>query len=253
MNDDAVPASDLHMYDDLADWFHLLTAPEEYADEAELILGLLREHVDGPLETLLELGSGGGNTASHLTADLRLTLADLAPRMLELSRGLNPECEHVLGDMRTLRLDRAFDAVLIHDAVMYLRTEADLRAAMETAFAHLRPGGAAVLMPDCVSETFRPATDHGGHDGPVRSLRYLEWTYDPDPADTTFVTDFAILVREGEEVRVHHDRHVEGLFPRATWLALLRDVGFEPTIVGDRWERELFVARRLLAGDGGDR
>jgi Methyltransferase domain len=242
---DEAPGDGPRMYDELANWFHLLTAPEEYADEAEIILGLLREHVDGPLETLLELGSGGGNTASHLRAHLRLTLTDVAPAMLDLSRGLNPGCEHVLGDMRSVRLGRTFDAVLIHDAVMYMTTEADLRAAFETAFVHLRPGGAAVIAPDCVRETFRPATDHGGHDGPGRSLRYLEWSYDPDPADTTFVTDFAILIREGaDDVRVRHDRHVEGLFPRATWLGLLSDAGFEPTIVGDRWERELFVARR---------
>jgi SAM-dependent methyltransferase len=244
----AAPNGTLHMYDDLADWFHLLTAPEEYADEAELVLALLREHVDGSLETLLELGSGGGNTASHLKADLRLTLADLAPRMLELSRGLNPECEHVLGDMRTLRLERTFDAVLIHDAVMYLTTEADLSAAFETAFVHLRPGGAAVIAPDCVAETFRPTTDHGGHDGPDRALRYLEWSYDPDPTDTTFVTDFAMLLREGaDDVRVRYDRHVEGIFPRATWLALLEAVGFESVgVADDAWERELFVARRVM-------
>lgn len=233
------------MYDELADWFHLLTAPEEYADEAAAFLGILREHVDDPLGTLLELGSGGGNTASHLRADLRLTLTDVAPGMLELSRGLNPECEHVLGDMRTLRLGRTFDAVLIHDAVMYMTSEADLRAALETAFVHLRPGGAAVMAPDCVRETFRPDTEHGGHDGPDRALRYLEWSYDPDPTDTTFVTDFALLVREGaDDVRVRHDRHVEGIFPRATWLGLLREVGYLPAIVEDAWARELFVARR---------
>ena len=40
--------------------------------------------------------------------------------MLELSRTLNPDCEHLEGDMRTLRLGRTFDAVLIHDAVMYM-------------------------------------------------------------------------------------------------------------------------------------
>jgi ubiquinone/menaquinone biosynthesis C-methylase UbiE len=238
----------LRMYDELADWFHLLTAPEEYADEAAVFLNLLREQVEGPLETLLELGSGGGNTASHLRADVRLTLTDIAPGMLELSRGLNPGCEHVLGDMRTLRLGRTFDAVLIHDAVMYMVSAGDLRAALETAFVHLRPGGAAVIAPDCVRETFRPETDHGGHDGPDRALRYLEWSYDPDPSDMTFVTEYAMLVREGaDDVRVRHDRHVHGVFPRATWLDLLRAVGFEPSIVGDRWERELFVARRPRA------
>ena len=239
------PGDGLRMYDELAGWFHLLTAPEEYAEEAADILGLLREHVDGPLETLLELGSGGGNTASHLRAHLRLTLADVAPSMLELSRGLNPGCEHVLGDMRTLRLGRTFDAVLVHDAIMYMTTEADLRAAMTTAFIHLRPGGSAVFVPDCVRETFAPTTDHGGHDGPGRALRYLEWSYDPDPADTMFVTDYAILLREGaDDVRVFHDRHVEGVFPRASWLDFLREVGFEPTVSAFSWQRDVFVARR---------
>ena len=239
------PRDGLRMYDELADWFHLLTAPEEYADEAAFVLGLLRAHVDGPLETLLELGSGGGNTASHLQEHLRLTLTDIAPAMLDLSRTLNPGCEHLLGDMRSVRLGRTFDAVLIHDAVMYMTTEDDLRAALTTAFVHLRPGGAAVIAPDCVRETFKPNTDHGGHDGEGRALRYLEWSYDPDPSDTTFVTDFALLLREGaHDVRVRYDRHVEGLFARAAWLDLLREVGFVPSVTVDEWERDVFVGVR---------
>jgi ubiquinone/menaquinone biosynthesis C-methylase UbiE len=201
--------------------------------------------VDGPLETLLELGTGGGNTASHLRAHLRLTLTDLSPAMLDLSRTLNPDCEHLVGDMRTVRLERVFDAVLIHDAVMYMTSEADLRAALETAFVHLRPGGAAVIAPDCVRETFEPTTDHGGHDGAGRAMRYLEWSYDPDPDDTTFLTDFALLLREGaDDIRLRLDRHVEGLFPRATWLRLLRAVGFEPSVVVDAWKRDVFIAVR---------
>lgn len=235
----------LRMYGELADWFHLLTAPSEYAEEAAFVLDLLRANVAGPLETLLELGAGGGNTASHLRAHLRLTLTDVAPAMLNLSRTLNPDCEHLIGDMRTVRLGRTFDAVLIHDAVMYMATEEDLRAALETAFVHLRPGGAAVIAPDCVRETFKPNTDHGGHDGEGRALRYLEWSYDPDPSDTSFVTDFALLLREGDsEVRVRYDRHVEGLFARATWLDLLCDVGFDPSVTVDKWERDLFVGVR---------
>jgi trans-aconitate methyltransferase len=233
------------MYDELADWFHLLTAPADYAEEAAFILGLLRDHVDGPLETLLELGSGGGNTASHLRRDLRLTLTDIAPAMLDLSRTLNPDCEHLLADMRTARIGRLFDAVLIHDAVMYMTTIEDLRAALETASVHLRAGGVSVFAPDCVAETFAPKTDHGGHDGDGRALRYLEWSYDPDPTDTTTVTDFVMLLREGEAaVRVRHDRHVTGLFPRATWLELLREMGLEPMVVEDAWGRDLFVAAR---------
>lgn len=104
------PVTTLPMYGELAPWFHLLTPPEEYAGEAASVLRLLRQQVDGPLGTLLELGSGGGNIASHLRHELRLTLTDLSPAMLELSRKINPGIEHVVGDMRSLRLGRTFDA-----------------------------------------------------------------------------------------------------------------------------------------------
>jgi hypothetical protein len=240
------------MYGELAGWFHLLTAPADYEEEASTFLGLLREGVEGPLETLLELGAGGGNTASHLKAFLRLTLTDLSEAMLAQSRSINPECEHVAGDMRTLRLGRMFDAVLVHDAVMHMTTAEDLRSAMVTAFVHLRPGGVALFTPDAVAETWEPSTEHGGHDGDDgRALRYLEWTFDPDPSDTTCTTEFAIIVREADgTARVVHDRHIEGLFPRSTWLALLREAGFEASTVGDRWGRDLFVARRPGAAAG---
>jgi hypothetical protein len=248
------------LYTDLAAWWPLLSAPEDYAEEAGFYRDILLEAI-GPTTspepdpkpgpeagrepdpphpepataanrpTLLELGSGGGNNASHLKAHFHMTLVDRAPGMLTVSRQRNPGCEHHEGDMRDLRLSRLFDAVFIHDAIMYLTTEADLARAIETAFAHCRPGGVALLVPDCFRETFRPDCRTGGHDGDGRSLRYLEWSYDPDPTDTTFITDFAIMLRPApDDIRVIRDRHVMGLFPRARWLALSRDVGFEPEI-----------------------
>ncbi len=245
--------NDHRMYGELAGWFHLLTAPEDYAEEAALILDLLQRNVDGPLETLLELGSGGGNTASHLRGRLRLTLTDLSEPMLDLSRKLNPECEHLLADMRSVRLGRTFDAVLIHDAVMYMTTPDDLRAALETAFVHTRPGGAAVVCPDYVTETFAPGTDHGGQDGEGRALRYLEWNYDPDPNDTNYIADFAFLLREGAaDVQVRQDRHVLGLFSRSTWLALLAEVGFKASAETGCEERDVFIGRRPKGVDSRD-
>jgi hypothetical protein len=215
------------LYRELASWFHLLTSPADYALEAELYGRLLMESAEIPVATVLELGSGGGNNASHMKAHFQLTLTELSDDMIELSKSLNPEVEHIQGDMRTLRLGRQFDGVFVHDAVSYMTTEADLRAAIVTAFEHLKPGGAAVFGPDDVTETFRPHTDHGGHDGAERSLRYLEWTWDPDPSDTTYIVDFAYLLKEADgDVRVEHDRHICGIFSRATWLKLLEEAGF---------------------------
>ena len=100
---------------------------------------------------------------------------------------------------------------------------------MATAFVHCRPGGVALFAPDYVRETFAPATTHGGHDGAGRALRYLAWIRDPDPADTTYVVDFAYLLHEdGRPTRSVHDRHVHGLFGRADWLRLLEEAGFRP-------------------------
>src|SRR5437867_8072059 len=138
----------------------------------------------------------------------QMTLVDLSPAMLDLSRSLNPECEHLAGDMRTVRLGRVFDAVFVHDAIMYMTTEDELRQCIETAFTHCNTPGRALFMPDVVRENFVSLTTHGGHDGEGRGIRYIEWTFDPDPSDTTYTVDFAYLLRDvNGPVRVVHDHH----------------------------------------------
>ena len=234
------------MYTDIAGWFHLVTAPKDYAAEAAFYRRLLVEACDRQPRTLLELGSGGGNNASHLKRHFAMTLVDLSPQMLALSRRLNPECEHRQGDMRSLRLGREFDAVFVHDAVMYMTTEADLRAAIETAFVHCRPGGAALFVADYTRETFRESTKSGGHDGDGRALRYLEWVWDPDPRDTQYVMDYAYLLRDARgRVRALQDRHIVGLFSQRDWLRLLRAAGFRARAV--RWEHDQFPTPVFVA------
>ncbi len=240
----------MRLYGDLAPWFHLLTRPDDYAEEAARYEALILSAVP-EARTLLELGSGGGNNALHLKRSFTCTLTDLAPQMLTVSRALNPECEHVLGDMRTLRLGRTFDAVFVHDAVMYMTTEADLRAAIETAHAHTRPGGAALLVPDYTLDAYPgDGFGTGGHDDEAdgRRLRYLEWIHDPDSSDTVYDIDFAVLLHEpGRPARVVHDHHEFGVFPQDTWLRLLEQAGFQAVVdqgVGDETPQPAFLARR---------
>lgn len=221
----------LRLYGDLAEWFHLLSAPEEYAEEAAFYWRLIREASATPPRTLLELGSGAGGNASHYKRHVQATLVDLSPGMLALSRRINPECEHVPGDMRDVRLGRTFDAVFVHDAICYMTTEADLRRAIATAFVHCRPGGVAIFAPDHTRETFVPETDPGGHDGDGRALRYLQWVSERDPNDSVYDVDFVYVLREGDEPpRIVHERHMEGLFSRETWLRLLAEAGFQARV-----------------------
>jgi SAM-dependent methyltransferase len=236
------------LYRELVPWYRLLDPTADHSEEATCYLQAIERASTQRPQSLLELGAGAGNNAAHLKGRLRCTLTDASPEMLELSRALNPECEHLLGDMRTLRLVRTFDAVLVHDAVMYMTNENDLRAVAETAFVHTRSGGVALFVPDCVRETFHEETElHEGEEG-ARALRCLSWTWDPDPSDTTFVTEYAFLLREGAQLKAVHDRHVEGLFPRATWQRLLGSVGYNvesaPTSLGEGESGEMFVCRK---------
>jgi SAM-dependent methyltransferase len=150
------------LYGEFSSWYRLLDPPADHAEEASIYRRALVEAIDGKATTLLELGSGAGHNAVHLKPHFECTLSDLSEPMLALSRALNPVCEHLLGDMRTLRLERTFDAVLVHDAICYLATESDLRAAIETAFVHTRPGGAAIFAPDHLTK---------GGSGSIRDLR----------------------------------------------------------------------------------
>ncbi len=237
-------------YGELAVWWPLISPPEEYEAEAAYAATLLQS-ASIPVREVLEMGSGGGHNAVHLRDAFAMTLVDLSDEMLHVSRRLNPGCEHVQGDMRTVRLGRAFDAVFVHDAVDYMVTEADLARAMETAFVHCRPGGVAVFVPDSTRETFEESTDHGGNDGADgRAVRYLDWTWDPDPADSWALTEYAFLLRQPDgSVRVVHETHRFGVFGGDTWLRLLSEAGFDAEAVTeetdeDRTPRRVFVAHR---------
>jgi SAM-dependent methyltransferase len=235
----------MKIYDELADWWPVFAHPATYRRETSHFMRVLRKSNRPAPRTLLELGSGGGNSASYLKAHFEMTLVDLSSRMLRVSRRLNPECRHIKGDIRTVRLGQEFDAVFVHDAICHMTTEVQLLAVMRTAYVHCRPGGMALFVPDFVRETFAEGTDQGGSDSEKGSVRFLQWIADPDPADTTYVVDFAILIRDRRgRARVEHDRHLLGLFPRARWLSMLRQVGFKASVVRDERVRDAFLGRR---------
>ncbi len=217
------------LYTELAPWWPLCSDPAEYEEETRIFERTLFQNSSVPPRNLLELGSGGGNNASHLKARFHLTLVDISPAMLKVSRRLNPECEHIRGDMRTVRLGRLFDAVFIHDAIDYMTSLGSLKRALTTAFVHCRPGGVALFVPDWTEEHFRETSSFGGHDSGSRGLRYLEWTRDPDPHDGRYTLYMSYLIRQGRRVRqVRLDEHICGLFSERDWMRLIAEVGFRP-------------------------
>ena len=219
------------LYGELTPWYRFVDPPADHEDEARVYAGAIDAAAAIPVVTLLELGAGAGHNALFMKRRFRCTLTDLSPSMSVLSQELNPECEHLLGDMRSLRLDRQFDAVFVHDAVCYITSLADLRQVAETAFVHTRPGGAAVFAPDYVRERFEEATSLISADEGARSLRGLEWVWDPDPSDSLYRVEYAFVMRDGDAVETVHDRHLEGLFSIDEWRDVLDAAGYAVSIV----------------------
>jgi SAM-dependent methyltransferase len=217
------------LYRDLAAWWPLISPPEEYAAEAGYLADVLAAHSGVPVRDVLDLGSGGGHVAVHLKDRFSLTLVDLSREMLTVSRRLVPECQHVQGDMRTVRLGRGFDAVLVHDAIDYITGLDDLAQVIGTAFAHCRAGGIALFVPDYVKDDFAELTGGGGGgpDADGRQASFAEHTWDPDPGDDWIQADYEFRLRETDgTVAVICETHRLGAFSRADWMRLITEAGF---------------------------
>ena len=110
----------------------------------------------------------------------------------------------------------------------YMLTEPDLRAAFETAYLHLRPGGVFVTVIELALEIFRQnkvqylLRERGGVE-----IAFIENMYDPDPTDTSYESTFIYLVRERGDLKIETDRHLCGLFTMNVWYDNLRMAGFE--------------------------
>ena len=223
------------LYSDLAHWWPHISPRESYEAEAQVHLRLIDDALGRMATSILELGSGGGRLAAIYGSDREVVLSDLSPEMIEQSQQHNPTREHVVGDMRSMRLNRTFDAVVIQDAVMYLTSPEDLLATFITAAEHLKTGGVLLILPDVVKETFQEGSISGGTFGsPAAQL--LEWHWDPNPDDDTFQVDMCLMIRnENGEIETIHEQHKMGLFDRSTLCRLMREAGFQ-LVEGTVWE-----------------
>lgn len=217
----------MKLYSELAEWWPLLSPHTEYEEEAGLYLEIIRRY-HPEVKSAVEFGSGGGSNAYYFKQHFAMTLTDLSPEMLGVSMELNPECEHIHGDMRNLDLGEEFDLVFVHDAIMHFANKSDLLHIMHNAKKHLNENGILLMVPDQFEETFQTTTNHGGIDKDGRGMRYLEWTYDSDPDDGRTETEYIYVMRdESGQIFREFDHEESGLFSMPEWEELLVQAGFE--------------------------
>ena len=105
------------LYKDLSWLWPIVSPPEDYVLETDYFSKIIQEHAGIEVNSLLNLGCGGGHHDYTLKKYFDVTGIDTSESMLNLARGLNPEVSYYVGDMRNLRIDGMFDAVTIFDSI----------------------------------------------------------------------------------------------------------------------------------------
>jgi hypothetical protein len=165
--------------------------------------------------------------------------------MLENCARLVPEARRVPGDMRCLRLGELFDVVLIHDAIDYMATPDDVRAALGTAAAHLGPGGVLFVAPTYTRDNF--VDGESAHDADASAnLTYLSYVHDPNPEDTEYELVLVYLIRDAitRAVDASIDRHRCGLFAESEWLSFISEADFAARRIEDDKAWTLFAGTK---------
>jgi SAM-dependent methyltransferase len=218
-----------HLYTDLA-WLWPMRgdAATEYAHYCHHVTGLICQYATRQATTLLDIGCGGGKNALNLKREFEVTGLDLSPAMLAQAKELNPDCTFVQGDMRTCRLGRTYDAVLMDDAISHMSCRTDFMAAFRNAYAHLNPGGVLVVTPDVTIEMFqqnKTTTTPARRDG--LDVVFVENVYDPDPTDEQYETTILYLIRDHGRLRIETEYWTTGIFSLDTWRNVLHETGFK--------------------------
>jgi SAM-dependent methyltransferase len=140
----------MNVFGNYARYYDLLYRDKDYRSEAAFVLALIRKHLPDA-QRLLELGCGTGTHAQYL-AEGGVSVygvdrsAPMLERAVERRESLPPDVASRLafssGDVRDVRLERTFDAVisLFHVVSYQIRNE-DVQDTFSTARQHLKSGG----------------------------------------------------------------------------------------------------------------
>jgi len=127
--------------------YDALYREKDYRRESEIVLELLREHGQGEIRSILDLGCGTANHAVRFAEmGCEVVGVERSAAMLDIARGkvdAGASVQLHRSDIRSFELDRRFDAAVMLFAVLgYQTSDEDVLAALGTARRHLRPGGA---------------------------------------------------------------------------------------------------------------
>ena len=134
-----------------AEAYDALYQDKDYEAECDIIEEVFRCYAEKPVESILDLGCGTANHVIPLSkrgylvtgVDRSLEMVECAQNKIETSRtSLYKIPRFIQADIRALKIDQKFDAVITMFAVLgYQNTNRDLSDALKTIRTHMKAAG----------------------------------------------------------------------------------------------------------------
>ncbi len=207
-------------YNDLAWTEPILARPEDFVGEVSAFCEVIKKYAQRDVKDVLHLACGAGVYDFTFKKHFSVTGLDISPGMLKIGEELNPEVSYHQGDMRSFELNRKFDAVIVPDAIGYLTTPADLKAALDSAFAHLKSGGVFLATVHTREEFRENNFAYSNSDGDYH-ITVFENNHITDDEKSGYEATIIYLIRSKDKLDIFTDVHKLGLFEEKTWVDLL--------------------------------
>ncbi len=145
----------MNVFNAYADYYDLLYKDKNYSTEADYVDQLIQQYCPGAT-SLLNMGCGTGMHDFFLAEKgYHIIGVDRSEKNIKHARSKcsgdktkSYELEFMKRDIRELRLNQTFDAVIsLFHVMSYQTTNSDLRAVFANVKAHLAPGGIFIF--DC--------------------------------------------------------------------------------------------------------
>jgi SAM-dependent methyltransferase len=222
--------------------YDLEYAGKDYAAESAAIARIVHERNPGA-RTLLDVACGTGKHLEHLRHEFACEGVDLDEGLLAVARERLPDVRLEQGDMRTLELDREFDAITcLFSAIGFVGGPDELAQAAAAFARRLAPGGVLLVEPWLTPDVWLPDRPHvlaADGDGIALARVTLSGLRDERISTTEmhyvvatargfdefvehhelylFTHDEMRAAFEGAGLAVEHDEH--GLIGRGLWIA----------------------------------
>jgi len=134
-----------------SDYYDLIYSQKDYRAEVSCLIELIRTYSGRHVKSILDLGCGTGGHAFLLAErGYEVTGVDKSDSMLAIARekgeGSQAQLEFINGDIRNVRLERKFDAVISMFAVMgYQTTNDDFERTLRNSSKYLKKNGLLVF------------------------------------------------------------------------------------------------------------